>query len=69
MKTSPLRAPHIVTKALAATTPVCACRGYLTPGARLGVVWGTCDDQPAWWVACPDCGSALGQAQTGRRLM
>lgn len=53
-----------ITKQLADETPVCACRGYVEAGEALQTVIGTDNGQPAWWVACPDCGSALGSAHS-----
>jgi len=52
-----------ITKALADATPACACRGYVEAGDTLETVDGTCGIAPAWWVACPDCGSAIGPAR------
>lgn len=52
-----------ITKALAQATPACACGGYIEAGDDLRGVDGTCNDRPAWWVECPDCGNALGPAR------
>lgn len=51
-----------VTKELAEKTPACACRGYVEQGEKLETVDGQDGMSRAWWVACPDCGSALGHA-------
>lgn len=51
-----------ITKEMAEATPVCACGGYVEAGDTLKTVAGTCNDRPAWWVECPDCGNALGNA-------
>jgi hypothetical protein len=52
-----------VTLELAERTPACACGGYIDAGERLDTVDGVCGTAPAWWVACPDCGRALGPAR------
>lgn len=54
----PMRISHM----LANITPVCPCRGYIEAGHQLRTVAGSVGNTPAWWVACPDCGNALGQA-------
>ena len=51
-----------VSAKLAKETPTCPCGGYVDAGDKLETIDGTCKDRPAWWVACPDCGKALGHA-------
>lgn len=51
-----------VTKELAEVTPACNCRGYIETGDKLEIIDGTCGNARAWWVACPDCGRAIGSA-------
>lgn len=53
-----------ISRMLANITPVCACRGYVEAGHTLKIVAGRSGERKAWWVACPDCGNALGRAMS-----
>ena len=50
------------TRSLVDQTPACNCRGAIDTGDIISTVHGTCGGEPAWWVACPDCGRNIGAA-------